>query len=331
MENQNIQEVEEKETVVNETSVEETSQVEEHAEDSKTEMSETEKKAQQDKTIRIILKTLVYILLTIGAFTCLFPFYWMIMSSFKSLREYVQEVPTFWPQTFSFEAYDIALDYQSGLFWKTLGNSLIVGFFSTAASVVLTILAAYAFARVEFKGKNLLFSILLMTMMVPGELFTITNYVQTANWKWTDSYTIMIVPFLCSIYYIYLLRNSFKSIPESLYKAAKVDGCSDFEFLVKVMIPLSAPTIISITILKLIGTWNSYMWPELVNTSEWRLVSNWMSQAGGSTNRAQELGLTSDGPVRMAASLIISIPLFIVFTLFRKYIMRGVSKSGIKG
>ncbi len=286
---------------------------------------------QREKVVKVVNKTIVYILLTIGALTCIFPFYWMIISSFKTLREYTQDVPTLWPNQWTTEAYQLAFSYRDGLFSATLKNSIIVGLISTFSSVVLTILAAYAFARVKFIGKNLLFSILMATMMVPGELFTITNYVQTANWKWTDSYTILILPFLCSIYYIYLLRNSFKSIPESLYKAAKVDGCSDFEYLVKVMIPLSAPTIISITILKLIGTWNSYMWPELVNSETWRLVSNWMSLAGSNSDRATALGLTADQPMRMAASMIISIPLFIVFIFFRKYIMRGVSKSGIKG
>jgi len=294
------------------------------------EPTDIEKAEKNDKIFRIVNKTIVYILLTVGAITCIFPFYWMIMSSFKTLEEYTLPVPTFFPKEFTPEAYTIAFNYRNGLFAKTLVNSIVVGVFSTFVSVILTILSAYAFARVKFRGKNILFSILLTTMMVPGELFTITNYIQTSDWGWKDSFTIMIVPFLCSIYYIYLLRNSFKSIPESLYKAAKVDGCSDFEYLVKIMIPLSAPTIISITILKLIGTWNSYMWPQLVNTPEWQLVSNWMSQSGAS-DRAQALGLTTDYPVRMAASMIISIPLFIVFVLFRKYIMRGVSKSGIKG
>ncbi len=285
----------------------------------------------REKIVSIVNKVIVYVLLTLGALTCIFPFYWMVISSFKTLEEYTQAVPSLWPNKWTTEAYTLAFAYRDSLFSMVLKNSIIVGLISTFASVVLTILAAYAFARVKFKGKNLLFSILMTTMMVPGELFTITNYVQTSNWGWNDSYTILILPFLCSIYYIYLLRNSFKSIPESLYKAAKVDGCSDFEYLVKVMIPLSAPTIISITILKLIGTWNSYMWPELVNSETWRLVSNWMSAAGSNSDRATALGLTADQPMRMAASMIISIPLFIVFIFFRKYIMRGVSKSGIKG
>ena len=170
-----------------------------------------------------------------------------------------------------------------------------------------------------------MFSALLMTMMIPGELYTTTNYITTVkDFNWANTFTIMIVPFLVSVYYIYLLRNTFMQIPESLYKAAKVDGCSDFKFLIKVMIPLAGPTIISITILKLIGVWNSYMWPQLVNEQNWRLVSNWMASCGA-TNEG------TNYPIKMAAAVIISIPLFLVFVFFRKYIMKGVSKSGTKG
>ena len=296
-----------------------------------------EEQEKHDRIVKIISRTIIYILLTIGALTCVFPFYWMIISSLKTIEEYESFVPTYFPHQITWDAYKLAVGYSEGLFWTTLVNSLVVGFVSTGASVIFTILAAYAFAKIDFKGKNLLFSILLATMMIPGELFTITNYITTtAKFGWSDTYTIMILPFLCSIYYIYLLRNSFMSIPDSLYKAAKVDGCSDIRFLVKIMIPLAGPTIISITILKLIGTWNSYIWPQLVNSETWGLVSNWMSRCGlpGSV-KDPVTGLArtiyTDYPVRMAASMIISIPLFVVFVLFRKYIMRGVSKSGIKG
>jgi len=302
-------------------------QIKARVEQLRQEKSDVKKEEAKDKRKSIVTKVITYILLTIGALTCIFPFYWMIMSSFKTIAEYEAFVPTYWPHEWTAEAYTVAFEYQNGLFSTTLINSLIVGFVSTFASVILTILAAYAFARIDFKGKNLVFSLCMLTMMVPGELFTITNYVTVNSFGWKDTYVVMILPFLCSIYYIYLLRNSFKSIPESLYKAAKVDGCSDVHFLVKVMIPLSGPTIISITILKLIGTWNSYIWPQLVNSQTMQLVSNWMSNCGLNTDRTE----FTDYPVRMAASIIISIPLFIVFILFRKYIMRGVSKSGIKG
>lgn len=284
-----------------------------------------EKQKKQQKIFFIVRQVLIYIGLAFFALLCIFPFYWMIMTSFKTQAEYELEIPTMIPQQWVGTNYSDAFSYSNNLFVQTLVNSLVVGIFSTAISLVLTILAAYAFARMNFKGKNLLFTILLMTMMIPGELFTTTNYVTTVrDFRWGDTFTIMMVPFLVSVYYIYLLRNAFMQIPETLYKAAKVDGCNDMKFLVKVMIPLAGPTIISITILKLIGIWNSYMWPQLVNTQEWRLVSNWMASCG----------ITSEGtnyPMKMAAAVIISIPLFIVFVLFRKYIMKGVSRSGTKG
>lgn len=286
---------------------------------------DVEKQKKKQKIFFILRQIGIYVALLFFAVLCIFPFYWMIMTSFKTQSEYELEVPTMFPQQFVWTNYGDAFSYSNNLFVQTLVNSLVVGVFSTAISLVLTILAAYAFARMNFKGKNLLFTALLMTMMIPGELFTTTNYVTTMrDFRWGDTFTIMIVPFLVSVYYIYLLRNAFMQIPDTLYKAAKVDGCNDMKFLVKVMIPLAGPTIISITILKLIGIWNSYMWPQLVNTQEWRLVSNWMASCG----------ITSEGtnyPMKMAAAVIVSIPLFIVFVFFRKYIMKGVSRSGTKG
>ena len=251
----------------------------------------------KDQRKKIIIKVVVYALLTFMAILSIFPFYWMIITSLKTTPEYEATVPTMFPHTIDFSNYADAFSYSNNLFVETLINSLVVGILSTAIGLIMTIIGAYAFAKMQFKGKNFVFTLMLMTM---------------------------ILPFLVSIYYIYLLRNAFLQIPDTLYKAAKVDGCSDAKYLIKVMVPLSAPTIVSITILKLIGTWNSYMWPQLVNSSEWRLVSNWMASCG----------ITSEGtdyPMKMAAALIVSIPLFIVFLFFRKYIMKGVSKSGIKG
>lgn len=279
----------------------------------------------KDQRKKIIIKVVVYVLLTFMAILSIFPFYWMIITSLKTTPEYEATVPTMFPHTIDFSNYADAFSYSNNLFVETLINSLVVGILSTAIGLIMTIIGAYAFAKMQFKGKNFVFTLMLMTMMIPGELFTTTNFITTTrDFGWSDTYTIMILPFLVSIYYIYLLRNAFLQIPDTLYKAAKVDGCSDAKYLIKVMVPLSAPTIVSITILKLIGTWNSYMWPQLVNSSEWRLVSNWMASCG----------ITSDGtdyPMKMAAALIVSIPLFIVFLFFRKYIMKGVSKSGIKG
>ena len=192
---------------------------------------------------------------------------------------------------------------------------------------VITVLSAFAFARLEFKGKETLFGALLATMMIPGELFTITNYITVASFGWLKTYTVLIVPFLVSVFYIYLLRQNFIQIPNELYLAAKVDGTSDIKYLWKVMIPLALPTLISITILKMMGAWNSYMWPRLVaNDDAHRLITNGLRNAFTDVNTG-----TTNIPVQMAAVAIVSAPLFLVFIFLRKYIMRGVSRSGIKG
>ena len=265
-----------------------------------------------------------YLFLLIVAFVVLFPFYWMIISSLKSLPEYKLNVPTFWPQEVMWGNYAEAFTAANlGTLFK---NTIIVGVVSTILSLVITILTAFVFARLEFKGKNILFAGLLATMMIPGELFTITNYEVVTRFGWMNTYTVLIVPFLVSVFYVYLLRQNFMQIPNELYLAAKVDGTSDLKYLWKVMIPLALPTIISITILKMMGAWNSYMWPRLVaNDEAHRLITNGLrnafTAASGETNF----------PVQMAAVALVSIPLFLVFIFFRKYIMKGVSRSGIKG
>lgn len=265
-----------------------------------------------------------YLFLFIIAFVVLFPFYWMIISSLKSLPEYKLSVPTFWPQNVLWSNYAEAFTAANlGVLFK---NTLIVGVVSTILSLVITILTAFVFARLEFKGKNVLFAGLLATMMIPGELFTITNYETVFNLGWMNTYTVLIVPFLVSVFYVYLLRQNFMQIPNELYLAAKVDGTSDLKYLCKVMIPLALPTIISITILKMMGAWNSYMWPRLVaNDEAHRLITNGLRNAF--TNASGETNF----PVQMAAVALVSIPLFLVFIFFRKYIMKGVSRSGIKG
>ena len=192
----------------------------------------------------------------------------------------------------------------------------------------------------NFKGKNVLFALMLATMMIPGEMFTLSNYLTVAEFGWKDSYIVLILPFLVSVYYIYLLRNNFMQIPNSLYQAAKVDGLSDMGYLIKVMVPLTAPTLISITLLKFIGTWNSYIWPRLVNSYDWQMVTNWVTR--GFTDVNQVLNHGADGQplygisetlntLKMAAVCMVSLPLFVLFVTCRKYIMRGVSKSGTKG
>ncbi|NLY07950.1 MAG: carbohydrate ABC transporter permease [Spirochaetales bacterium] len=274
--------------------------------------------------VSILVKVLVYFFVITMALFVLFPFYWMINSSLKSLEEYRRSVPTFWPQDPLFSNYATA--FTTANLGRLFINTMIVGVISTLLSLVITVLSAFAFARLQFKGKDILFAALLATMMIPGELFTITNYSTVTNLGWINTYTVLIVPFLVSVFYIYLLRQNFMQIPDELYLAAKVDGTSDFKYLWKVMIPLSLPTLISITILKMMGAWNSYIWPRLVaNDAEHRLITN------GLRNAFTETTGDVNYPVQMAAVALVSLPLFLVFVFLRKYIMQGVSRSGIKG
>ena len=305
------------------------------------------------------------------ALIVIFPFYFMIISSLKDLPEYRLPTPTLIPQAWKFHNYtDILVPFEwaeaNGLvgswvseeaasnnfdLFTLFRNTMFVGIVSTIFSVVITVLSAFAFARLEFKGKNILFAGLLGTMMIPGELFTITNYATVMtkdSWFPTffnglgnmfglfgedfqipmmdSSYAALIVPFLVSVFYIYLLRQNFLQIPNELYLAAKVDGTSDIKYLWKVMIPLALPTIISITILKMMGAWNSYMWPRLVaNDEAHRLITN------GLRNAFNDVSGNTDYPRQMAAVALVSLPLFLVFIFLRKYIMKGVSRSGIKG
>ena len=265
-----------------------------------------------------------YLFLSVMAIIVLFPFYWMIISSLKTLAEYQLNIPTFWPKEIMLSNYTEA--FSAGNLGRLFFNTAYVGIVSTILSLIITILTAFALARLEFKGKNALFAALLATMMIPGELFTITNYQTVNTFNWMNTYTVLIVPFLVSVFYIYLLRQNFLQIPNELYLAAKVDGTSDFKYLWKVMVPLALPTLISITILKMMGAWNSYVWPNLVTKKEeMRLITNGLRNAFNDTS-----GKTNY-PVQMAAVAMVSAPLFLVFIFLRKYIMSGVSRSGIKG
>jgi multiple sugar transport system permease protein len=282
----------------------------------------------KQRVVKVISLIIIYTFLISMAIIVLFPFYWMINSSLKSLEEYRLSVPTFYPRTFHPENYVTAFraDSLSVSLGKLFVNTVYVGLVSTVLSLVITVLSAFAFARLEFKGKNLMFAGLLATMMIPGELFTITNYTTVYIFGWTNTFIVLIVPFLVSVFYIYLLRQNFLQIPNELYLAAKVDGTSDIKYLWKVMIPLSLPTLISITILKMMGAWNSYVWPRLVaNDGAHSLITN------GLRNAFTETTGDINYPVQMAAVALVSIPLFLVFIFLRKYIMKGVSRSGIKG
>ena len=278
------------------------------------------------KVTKVGVQVALYLFLGVMALIILFPFYFMLISSVKSPAEFHLETPpTLWPKTFEFENYAEA--FRVGNLVTLFGNTVYVGVVSTLISLVITVLSAFAFARLEFKGKNTLFACLLATMMIPGELFTITNYQTVSNLEWINSYKVLIIPFLVSIFYIYLLKQNFMQIPNELYLAAKVDGTKDLKYLWKVMIPLALPTLISITILKMMGSWNTYMWPKLVaNDDAHKLI----------TNGLRAMSITDEGglpdiPKQMAAVAIVSAPLFLVFVFLRKYIMKGVSRSGIKG
>ena len=270
------------------------------------------------------VKLFTYLFLFVMALIVLFPFYWMIISSLKSEVEYRQTVPTFWPQQVMLYNYVDA--FNTANLGNLFMNTLFVGVVSTILSLVITVLSAFAFARLEFKGKDAMFAALLATMMIPGELFTITNYITINNLKWLNTFYALIIPFLVSVFYIYLLRQNFLQIPNELYLAAKVDGTSDIKYLWKVMVPLALPTLISITILKMMGAWNSYIWPKLVaNDDAHQLITN------GLRNAFTDASGQVNYPVQMAAVAIVSAPLFLVFIFLRKYIMAGVSRSGIKG
>ena len=276
------------------------------------------------KMVKIVVMIGIYAFLLIMALIVLFPFYWMIISSLKTLEEYRMSVPTFWPKAIMLSNYAEA--FTSAGLGRLFLNTMYVGVVSTILSLVITVLSAFAFARLEFKGKDMMFAALLATMMIPGELFTITNYSTVTQLGWMNTYTVLIVPFLVSVFYIYLLRQNFLQIPNELYLAAKVDGTSDIKYLWKVMVPLSLPTLISITILKMMGAWNSYIWPRLVaNDEAHRMITN------GLRNAFTETTGDVNYPVQMAAVAIVSAPLFLVFIFLRKYIMAGVSRSGIKG
>ena len=286
-----------------------------------------------EKVGRIISTIFTYIFIVALAIIIIFPFYWMIITSLKQNEEINSTVQTFFPNIVMWTNYIYV--FQTFDFGTYMINTIVVGAFSTLGTLITTILGAFAFARLKFKGRDDLFAIFLMTMMITGEMMVISNYITVAAFGWIGSgqtlieaYAAMIVPFWISVFYIYLLRQNFKQIPNELYLAAKVDGKSDWNYLWKVMVPLAAPTLISITILKFMGTWNSYVWPNLVtNDVSYRLISNGLR---GSSFQDLEAGRTEYG-YQMAATVIVTVPLFLLFVFFRKYIMKGVGRAGIKG
>ena len=285
----------------------------------------------RQKVVKVLVQVGLYLFLGIMALIIIFPFYWMIISSVKSVAEYELPVPTLYPKYPQF-ATNYREAFKAASLLNLFKNTVIVGIVSTLLSLVITVITAFVFARLEFKGKNAMFAFLLATMMIPGELFTITNYVTVSKWGWVkvdaplEGYAVLIIPFLVSVFYNYLLRQNFMQIPNELYLAAKVDGTNDLKYLWKVMIPLALPTLISITILKMMGAWNTYVWPRLVAHQNYNLITNGIRTAFTDAGSGK-----SNIPVQMAAVTVVSIPLFLVFIFLRKYIMKGVSRSGIKG
>jgi len=269
--------------------------------------------------------TVVYILLGLWALMVLFPFYWMVLTSVKSYGSYNAEyIPRFFTLSPTLQNYvDAFTTVDLGQYFL---NTIIFTVATTAIMLVVIVPAAFAFSRLEFRGKNLVFGLFLSLMMIPNELVIITNFTTITNLDLRNSFWGLILPSVTSVFYIYLLKENFAQIPDELYYAAKVDGTSDFKYLMRVMLPISRPTIITITILKVIECWNSYVWPRLVTDDPgYYLVSNGIQEI-------RENGFGRENiPAMMAAVVVISVPLVVLFLIFRKKIMEGVARGGTKG
>ena len=270
-------------------------------------------------------KFFTYFFLSVWALIVLFPFYWMLLTSVKSYGAYnAEHVPAFFTLSPTLQNYKDAFTTVPLLGY--LINTVIFTLATTVLMVVVSTLAAYAFARLRFKGKDLLFTLFLSLMMIPNELVVITNFVTITNMDLRNTFTGLILPSVTSVFYIYLLKENFEQVPDELYKAAKVDGTSDLKYLLKVMVPICRPTIVTITILKVIECWNSYVWPRLITDDPaYYLVSNGIQEI-------RENGFGRENiPAMVAAVVVISVPLILLFLVFRKKIMSGVSRGGLKG
>ena len=266
-----------------------------------------------------------YVMLTVWAVMVLFPFYWMLLTSVKSYGSYNAEyIPRFFTLTPTLQNYSDAFTTVS--LGRYFLNTIIYTVVTTGLMMIVIIPAAFAFARLDFPGKTIAFTLFLSLMMIPNELVVITNFVTITNLKLRNTFTGLILPSVTSVFYIYLLKENFEQIPEELYKAARVDGTSDFKYLTRVMIPISKPTLVTIVILKVIECWNSYVWPRLITDNpDYYLVSNGIQEI-------RENGFGRENiPAMMAAVVVISVPLIVLFLIFRKKVMAGVSRGGTKG
>ncbi len=293
--------------------------------------ADLEKISRQDLLVKVLVMVATYTFLTMIALFIFIPFYWMMITALKTHQELSNAItPRMFVGISEMQWVNFKVALTQFNFYTYIANTIYVGILSMIGTVITTILAAFAFSRLDFKGREFIFSILLMTMMIPGELYTITNYITVRNLGWYDSFYALIFPFMTSVFYIFFLRQSFKQIPDTLYRAAQVDGCGDFKYLRRVMIPIAKPTIITITILSAIGAWDAYIWPQLVAPSE----EHWLiSVALRSTSFVTGEG--SDArPVynlQLAAIALVTVPLLIIFFSLKKYIIRGVGRSGTKG
>ena len=274
---------------------------------------------------RKVKQTVIYTLLTVWAIMVLFPFYFMILTSVKSYSSYNSEhIPQLFTLSPTLQNYVQA--FSAVPLGKYLTNTVIFTLLTTGIMLVVTVLAAFAFSRMNFRGKNLVFTLFLSLMMIPSELVIITNFVTVTNLDMRNSFEGLILPSVTSVFYIYLLKENFSQVPDELYLAAKVDGTSDLKYLLKVMVPICRPTIVTVTILKVIECWNSYVWPRLITDDpNFFLVSNGIQEI-------RENGFGRENiPAMMAAVVVISVPLIVLFLIFRKKFMAGVARGGTKG
>ena len=283
------------------------------------------KMEQAARTRQTVRNIITYFFLAFWAVIVLFPFYWMLLTSVKSYGAYNSEyIPKFYTLSPTLQNYADAFSAVS--LGQYLINTVIFTVVTTAVMMCVITLAAFAFARLEFRGKNIVFLLFLSLMMIPNELVIITNFVTITELDMRNSFPGLILPSITSVFYIYLLKENFEQVPDSLYYAAKVDGTSDLKYLLKVLVPISRPTLITIAILKVIECWNSYVWPRLITDDErYFLVSNGIQEI-------RENGFGRENiPAMMAAVVVISVPLIVLFLLFRNKIMAGVSRGGLKG
>ncbi|HHU55854.1 MAG TPA: carbohydrate ABC transporter permease [Acholeplasmataceae bacterium] len=290
----------------------------------------TEEQLRRYRIKKIFSQIGIYLFLVLIALFIVIPFYWMIATALRSTNELGFVKISFFPKEWHWENFPGALSYaaeRSANFFRFYLNTIIVGAATTTFSMVSIVFAAFAFSRLNFRGRDALFSLFLATMMIPGEIYIISNFGTISRLGLLNTYSAMVIPFIVDVFFIFFLRQTFKQIPNELYLAAKVDGTGDFKYLFKVMIPMSRATLTTIFILSMMGTWNAYIWPNLVATEpKMYLVSNGLLQIYRDIDGAGQIL-----NYQMAAATMVTVPLLIVFMLLKKYIMYGVSRSGIKG